>query len=185
MAEFSGKIISAQFIDAEYSIIKVVYDDNGTPTVYNLDVNPDHPDYQALLAEGWDQERIIDETAEIKKAQAAAFNLEVMNAAKILAKEMVGMNIIEEEKAKLLSETEQVKKKLLDLDQTAKIRSKTVDAELYDFLLNGNEDKEELFKCKLWALELEKVKEANKDVKSSIRKAVRITQVIGIIDSLM
>ena len=185
MAEFSGKIISAQYIDAEYSMIKVTYEQDGMLIVYNLDANPDHPDYQDLLSEGWTQEKIIEETAEVKKAQAAAFNLEVMNAAQTLAREMAGMAVIEEEKAQLLSETEQVKKKLLDLDQTAKVRTKTVDAELYDYLLDKNQDKEELFKCKLWALELERVKQADKDVKSNIRKATRITQVMGIVDSLM
>lgn len=192
MAEFSGRVVSAQFIDAEYTIIKVLYDDNGMLNVYNLDVNPDHPDYQDLLAEGWDQERIIEETAELKKAQAAAFNVEVQNAAKVLAQEMVGMNIIQEEKERLAGEVESTKKEvestkqqLLDLDQTVKIRSKTVNSELYDYVLNSNEDKEELFKCKLWALELEVVRAAHKDIKSSIRKATRITQVLGVIDKLI
>ena len=185
MAEFSGKIISAQYIDDAYSIIKVVYDKEGVPTVYNVDVNPNHPDFQELEAEGWTQEKIIDETAEIKRAQAAAFNVEVMTAAKALAQEMIGMKVIQEEKEKLLGEVESTKKTLLDLDKTAKIRSKTVDGELYDYLLNENENKEELFKAKLWALELETVKESDKDIKSSIRKATRITQVLSIVDKLI
>jgi hypothetical protein len=185
MAEFSGRVVSAQFIDAEYTIIKVLYDDNGMLNVYNLDVNPDHPDYQDLLAEGWDQEKIIEETAEAKRAQAAAFNIEVQSAAKILAQEMVGMQVIQEEKAKLLGEVEKSKKELLDLDQTAKIRSKTVNSELYEYIFAENFNKEELFKAKLWALELEVVKSADKDIKSSIRKATRITQVLGIIDNLV
>lgn len=181
MAEFSGKIISAQYIDPEYSIIKVVYDDNGVPTVWNVDVNPDHPDFKDLEAEGWTKEKIIEETAELKRAQSAAFNIEVMNA----ARKLMGLQIIEEEKQKLLGEVETTKKQLLDLDQTAKIRSKAVDGELYDHFMNENDNKEELFKAKLWALELEYVKSADKDIKSSIRKATRITQVLGIIDTLI
>ena len=185
MAEFSGKIVSVQYIDNEYSIIKVVYDNEGVLNVYNLDVNPEHPDYQDLIAEGWTQEKILDETSEIKRAQAAAFNVEVQTAARVLAHEMVGMSIIKEEKEKLLDEVESTKKQLLDLDKTAKIRSKTVDGELYDYLMNENDNKEELFKSKLWALELDIVKDSNKEVKSSIRKANRITQVLGIVDTLV
>lgn len=181
MAEFSGKIISAQYIDAEYSIIKVVYDDNGVPTVYNLDVNPEHPDYQDLVAEGWTQEKLIEETAEIKRAQTAAFNVEVMTA----AKQLMGLEIIRQEKDKLLSEVDSVKKQLLDLDQVTKVKTKTVDSELYNYILNENENKEELFKCKLWALELDQVKGADKSVKSSIRKSTRITQVLSIVDNLL
>ena len=178
MADFSGKIISAQYIDAEYTIIKVVYDDNGVPTVYNVDVNPDNSDFQELEAEGWTPEKIIEETAEIKRAQAAAFNTEVQFAARILAQEMVGAGQLEDE-------IKDKQKKLLELDQSLKIKTKSLNTELYEHIYEENVNKEELFKCKLWALELEEVKAADKSVKSSIRKANRITEVMKIVDSLV
>ena len=195
MAEFSGKIVSAQFIDNEYSIIKVVYDDNGTLTVYNVTVNSEHPDYQDLVAEGWTQEKLIEETAEIKRAQQAAFNLEVQNAAKV----MLGMvelqsqkNDLEkaiEEQQRVLQERDQAlqerEKTLLDLDQDVKKKAESAQHIVWDHVMKINEDKDELFKFKLWALEQDIVKEASKEVKSSIRKAKRITTALGIIDSLI
>lgn len=181
MAEFSGKIISAQYIDAEYSIIKVVYDDNGVLTVWNVDVNPEHPDYQDLVAEGWTQEKLIEETAEIKRAQQAAFNLEVQNAAKA----MLGMIELQSQKNELERAIEEREKTILDLDQTVKKKAESAQHVVWDHVISINEDKDELFKFKLWALEQDIVKEADKEIKSAIRKAKKITTALGIIDSLI
>lgn len=186
MALFSGKIIEAHYIDNEYTLVEVLYeDDNGNLCSHALRSDPNNQDWKDLIADGWDQEKLLDGTAEYKRQHSAAFNTEVNAVAKALAQEMVGMKVIQEEKEKLLSEVDKTKKTLLDLDRTAKIRTKAVDGELYDYLLNENSNKEELFKCKLWALELELVKDASKNVKSSIRKATRITQVMGIVDKLI
>lgn len=185
MAEFSNKILTVEYMDPEYTLLKVRYDQDGTNVVYNMSTNPDNQDYKDLLAEGWDHEKIVECTAESKRSQARAYNTEINFAALKIAREMVGMQVIQEEKEKLVGEVEKSKKELLDLDQTAKIRSKTVNSELYEYIFDENSNKEELFKAKLWALELEVVKSADKDIKSSIRKATRITQVLGIIDNLV
>ena len=198
MAEFSGKIVDAYYVNPGHTLVKILYDngdgdgDQKFLTPYHIEPNDKDIIWQAFLAEGWDEEKLLTRTAEFKRVQSKAYNLQVQEAAKVLAQEMVGMKVIQEEKEKLLGQVESTKKKvestkktLLDLDKTAKIRSKTVDGELYDYLLNENENKEELFKAKLWALELETVKESDKDIKSSIRKATRITQVLSIVDKLI
>ncbi len=192
MAEFSGKVVDAQFVDEQHSIIKVLYDQDGSLYVYNLDVNPDHPDYKELMSEGWDLEKIAESTAEYKKAESAAFNIEVNQAARAIAQEMLGMKVLQDERDRLAAEKEnlgaQVSSKeetLIGLDKEVKIKTNQVDSAYFEHLLEMNENKEELFKAKLWALELEVVKSADKDIKSSIRKATRITQVLGIIDNLV
>lgn len=152
MAEFSGKIVDAQYIDPEYSIIKVLYDDNGSLTVYNVDVNPDHPDYQALEAEGWDHDKIVDSTAEIKKAQAAAFSIEVNNAARALIEESMSREV------KALEQLE----------------------DYFELFVNDT-DKDNLFKFKLWALENSVVQSATKDQKSKIRKAASLLEGLSIL----
>lgn len=152
MAEFSGKIVDAQYIDPEYSIIKVLYDDNGLLTVYNVDVNPDHPDYQALEAEGWDHDKIVDSTAEIKKAQAAAFSIEVNNAARALIEESMSREV------KALEQLE----------------------DYFELFVNDT-DKDNLFKFKLWALENSVVQSATKDQKSKIRKAASLLEGLSIL----
>ena len=152
MAEFSGKIVDAQYIDPEYSIIKVLYDDNGSLTVYNVDVNPDHPDYQALEEEGWDHDKIVDSTAEIKKAQAAAFSIEVNNAARALIEESMSREV------KALEQLE----------------------DYFELFVNDT-DKDNLFKFKLWALENSVVQSATKDQKSKIRKAASLLEGLSIL----
>jgi len=160
MAEFSGKIISAQYIDPEYSIIKVLYDNDGAMTVYNVDVNPDHPDFQALEAEGWDSEKIIEETAESKKAQSMAFNIEIETAAKKLLEEKFGENINNP-----------------DSDAETRIA--------WEDFPKLNEDKDEIFRFKIWAFESEAMKGASPDVKKSLRKATTLAKAIAIYDTLL
>jgi hypothetical protein len=192
MAEFSGKVVDAQFVDEKHSIIKVLYDQDGSLYVYNLDVNPDHPDYKELMSEGWDLEKIAESTAEYKKAESAAFNIEVNEAARALAQEMLGMKVLQDERDRLAAEKEklgeQVSSKeetLIGLDKEVKIKTNQVDSAYFEHLWEINENKEELFKFKLWALELDAVKDAGKEIKSSIRKATRISQGLAIIDSLI
>jgi hypothetical protein len=192
MAEFSGKVVDAQFIDNEHSIIKVLYDQDGSLHVYNLDVNPDHPDYKELMSEGWDLEKIAESTAEYKKAESAAFNIEVNTAARALAQEMIGMKVLQDERDRLAAEKEklgeQVSSKeetLIGLDKEVKIKTNQAHSAYFEHLWEINENKEELFKFKLWALELDAVKDAGKEIKSSIRKATRISQGLAILDSLI
>jgi hypothetical protein len=192
MAEFDGKVVDAQFVDEEHSIIKVLYEQDELIMVYNLDVNPDHPDYKQLMSEGWDLEKIAESTAEYKKAESAAFNIEVNEAARALAQEMLGMKVLQDERDRLAAEKEklgeQVNSKeevLIGLDKEVKIKTNQVDSAYFEHLWEMNENKEELFKFKLWALELDAVKDAGKEIKSSIRKATRISQGLAIIDALM
>jgi hypothetical protein len=157
-----------------------------------LDVNPDHPDYKQLMSEGWDLEKIAESTAEYKKAESAAFNIEVNEAARALAQEMLGMKVLQDERDRLAAEKEklgeQVNSKeevLIGLDKEVKIKTNQVDSAYFEHLWEMNENKEQLFKFKLWALELDAVKDAGKEIKSSIRKATRISQGLAIIDALM
>lgn len=159
MAEFSGKVVSASFIDAEYSIVKVVYVENDTRFVYQLDVNPDHPDWQALLEEGWDIERITDDTAEEKRMQSAAFNTEVNQAAKIMLDSMKD-EIVDEMQADAVTEMHA----------------------LFQEVVEKNSDKDFLFKFKLWALEQYGDK-LEKTQKTSLRKAKSIADCIQVIDA--
>lgn len=183
MAEFSGKIISAQYIDAEYSMIKVTYEQDGMLVVYNLDANPNNHDYQALLDEGWDQERIIEETAEVKKAQSAAFNIEVHAAAKLMVDELLAQE--KENLQKIARDLDIKGSNLEDLDRSTREKTQNMIAEVWTHIVHTNTDKDILFKFKLWLLEQDFVKDCSKEEKSAIRKAERITQLFSLIDNLV
>lgn len=152
MAEFSGKIVSVCYADSEYSIVKVLYDDNGKLTPYHLETSLDDPAYKDLLDEGWDEQKIAESTAEIKKAESRAFNALVNEAA-----------------GTLLAKIEKENKRALDKIGT-EIES------YFDFILNNGDDKDNLFKWKLWALETPLLETATKEQKSKIRRCKHIIE---------
>ena len=161
MAEFSGKIVSAFYANEEHDIIKVRWDDNGTLNVYHLDVNPDTPDFQALVEEGWDLEKIAEETVEELRSQSYAFNTRVNQEAQALIQEKMA----------------DLDKKIKDVDRTQAFETAE---ELYSHIIN-NENEEEVFKFKLWALEQDFVKAAPTDQKKALRRAKTLLEGMSVL----
>ena len=159
MTEFSGRIISAEYMNAEYSLIKVRYDDDGKNAIYHLEVDPNNADFQALEADGWDAEKIIDATAESKRVQSNAWNLEVNAAAKQLVTEM---------KEEYAADTKQLTEK----------------SAIYNYVA-FDEDKDNLFRFKLWALETDLMKASSKSDKSKLRKSKTILEGLSVIHSVV
>lgn len=193
MAEFSGNVVEAYYVNEDYSLIEIIYTDpNDERIKYITEADENSADYKALLAEGYDLEKLLDQTSEYKRLHAREFGELVNSQAQALAEEMLGMRFLMERKealekqtAELDQQTEEKTSKLLSLDQDVKVKTNKVDHALYDFIRDNNESKEELFKFKLWALEQDTVKKADKSVKSSIRKSTRITSAMAIYDSLI
>jgi len=161
MAEFSGKIISAFYANEEHDIIKVRWDDNGVLNVYHLDVNPDTPDFQALVEEGWDLEKIADETVEELRSQSYAFNTRVNQEAQALIQEKMA----------------DLDKKIKDADRTQAFETAQ---ELYSHVIY-NDNEEEVFKFKLWALEQEFVKNSTTDQKKALRRAKTVLEGMSVL----
>lgn len=162
MAEFSGKIIEAVFLDIDCSIIKVRYEDGeGKIAIFNLEVDPSNKDYQELISEGWDNERIAEATAEFKRAQSLAFNIEVETAAKKILEEKFGEDFASKDNP----------------DSDGSIS--------WENLLNLNEDKDEIFKFKIWAFESPAMKDATAASKKDLRKAPTLMKAIAIYDTML
>lgn len=185
MADFSGRIVSAQYANTARTIIKVLYEEDEKLFPYSFPNDENNPDYKALMEEGWDHEKIEDETAERLRGEKRAYDEQINAAARHFAREMLGMQDMQDQKAALEKEVSDRQTTLLSLDKDLKIKKNEVDTEFFKILWRDNESKEELFKFKLWALELDVVKEADKDIKSKIRKSERITEGLGLIDSLL
>ena len=161
MALFSGRILDAHYIDPEYSIVELTYTgEDDMVYAHALRVDPNNPEWQALLEEGWDQDKLTEGTAEYKRQASADFNSQVNEMARKLVEE-------------ILESKKDLKK---DLVQT--------DNEIFNFVLNSNQDKEELFKFKIWALELDEMKLASKEQKSEIRKAKSIIEGFWILSNI-
>jgi hypothetical protein len=185
MAIFSNKIETAYYINPEQTDIEIIYWEDGQKFNHIIESDPSHPDYIAMEAEGYDIDTLIDRTAEYKRAHNAIFNQLVNERAKIIAEEMMGMSELKAEYAKTQEKVEQAAveynktQEKLDAsrDTIANIgheelaaakRSKNT---IFEYILKMTEDKDELFKFKLWALELDIVSSSDKATKSALRKA--------------
>lgn len=190
MALFSGLIETAYYINEDYTMIEVAYiDESGNRINHILEADPNHPDYQDLISEGYDEETLIDRTAEYKRAHSRTFNTLVNQQAKAMADEMMGLEELQNRKASLLSEVNKANMTKKELEEHNELQAKAgktaYTSGSFDSILEGNSDKDLLFKTKLWSLELPVVKAASKDLKSKIRKSKRITEVLGFVDSLL
>lgn len=161
MAEFSGKVLSAVFVTEEHDLIKIRYEDGDVISIFNVEVDESNADYQALLEEGWDIQRITDDTAEEKKSESHAFNLLVNQAAQ---------QILEETRATRKQEIEAQFQSEIDKNEDL-IRHFKEKTEDYFTHIAEDTDKDTLFRFKLWALETKDLKGTSKELKSKMRKA--------------
>lgn len=162
MAIFSGKIVTAHYIDTEYSMIELIYEGaDGNLHSHALRSDPNNPEFQALLADGWDEEKLFEGTAEYKRRSSAAHNIEVNRAARLLIKEMYGYSEDEEE--------------LEPVDQNFS----------WDYFFDEmNNNKDEIFRFKIWAFESEKMKNVDQETKKKLRKAANILEAIKIYEAI-
>ena len=191
---FSGSIISAYYFDTDYATIEVLYDINDEIHNYILEADPDNPDYKALLAEGWDNEKLAKATEQYKREQSFEFNNAIQASVDTILQQSK-LAILEESRVilhKELSDSKDIMKKEI-IDEQAKnpsvldIRSSNpfLTVDMFDIILEGNTNKDMIFKFKLWALELDNIKTSTKAVKTKIRKAKSLFEGISIIAPLM
>ena len=153
-AIFSNSIISAYYFDEDYATIEVLYEINDEIHNYIVEVNPDNIDYQALLAEGWDTDKLAKSTEQYKREQSLEFNTAIQTSVDA---------ILEQSK--------------MSIDPAEGARD--ISSDIFDMILQDNKDM--LFKFKLWALELDNIKTSTKAVKTKIRKCKSIIEGITVI----
>ena len=73
-AIFSGNIISAYYFDQDYTTIEILYKIKDEIHNYIVEADPDNADYQALVAEGWDTDKLAKDTEQYKIQQSKEFN---------------------------------------------------------------------------------------------------------------
>ena len=157
-AIFSNSIISAYYFDEDYATIEVLYKINDEIHNYIVEVNPDNIDYQALLAEGWDTDKLAKSTEQYKREQSFEFNNAIQTSVDA---------ILEQSK--------------MSIDPAE--GSRDISSDIFDMMLEDNKDM--LFKFKLWALELDNIKASNKTIKNEIRKSNSILEGMVIIAPLV
>lgn len=174
MAEFSGKIVDAYYFSEDYTMIEVIYkNENNEMVSYVLEANPEHSDMLALEADGWTVEKLAEATAEYKRQQANAFSESINIQVQERLKEVINTSFKDKEK------------KLKEMEQELRVERKVLDDQIYDTIFSNNNDKEYLFKFKLWALEQPAIKDSSKTVKSDLRKSKTILEGLSIIHNAL
>ena len=158
MAIFSKNIITAHFINEDYTIIEILYKVKDDVHSHVVETDPTQLDYKALLDEGWDADKLAKGTEQYKREQSLEFNNTIQTAVDAIL--------------------EQTKISVKPAEGTRDI---TVD--IFDMMLEDNKDM--LFKFKLWALELDNIKTSSKAVKTEIRKCKSIIEGMATIAPLI
>jgi hypothetical protein len=183
---FSGKVINAYYISEDYNTIEVIYtEDDGNNYSFILEVDEESPVYQDLISEGYTPEKLINTTAENKRAQAAEFNQLVHSVARNMAEEMIGLGDLQKKKENISQELSSKEKDLLSLDQEVRAARNTSGSVTFESILENNNQKDEVFKFKLWALDLDFVKNSTKEDKSKLRKSKNIIEGLGLLSELL
>lgn len=163
MSLFNGKILEARYMDTEYSVVEVLYeDDDGKVYSYALRPDSENQEWKDLVADGWDQDKLIEKTVEYKRAASAAHNLQVNAAAKLLLKEKFGYT--------------------QDGEDDTRPNSNFSWDHFFDVM---NTDKDEIFKFKIWAFESERMKDATAETKTNLRKAATFIDAIKVYESVL
>lgn len=194
MAEFSGKVVDAYYFSEDYTMIEVIYkNDNNEMVSYVLEANPEHSDMQDLEADGWTVEKLAEATAEYKRQQAKAYSESINIQVQERLKEVINTSFKDKEKKLQEKEKELLaQRKILltsgsleEVEKELLAQRKILDDQMYDMILNINQDKEYLFKFKLWALEQPAIKDSSKAIKSELRKSKTILEGLSVLHNVL
>ena len=178
MAHFANKIKTVYYEDSSYSTVCIEYEDElGQLRKHSIPADPTNSDYKFLMEhEGYTKEMLERGTEGYKKNSSKAMNLMIQKAAYELAEEAIEERVaarvreLDDRLTMASKEAEKAKEKHLIADQTLKSAKISVDNKLWNALLEANENKDEIFKFKLWALEQEKAQNATAEQKKELRK---------------
>lgn len=178
--------VHARYDDETYSTVTIewVSKEDGKLRTHCVPADPENADYRDLMDfHGWTEEDLIHQTAVWKKQQSRAFNMTLRKAAEELAEEALQERLAAKQ-AQLDKRLAQVSETQLEADLKLKDAEIQVNETFWDTLLAANENKDEVFKFKLWALEQEGVKNATNEQKKELRKQDTILNCISYFNSI-
>ena len=123
MAIFSGRVVDAYYINPQYDMIEILFKNHADESIVNshiISIHEDKVDLEALFEEGYDTEKLLDATAEMKRRSSFNYNTAIVNTAKKMADEMLEKEIkkltavLDQEKAKIVKNLEIEKAKIAE-----------------------------------------------------------------------
>lgn len=170
-AIFAGRIQTAYFINGQFDTIRVEWIDDENNRRGHICPNSDaDPDFQALKAEGWDIQKIHDGTAEIRRSDAVQFNAVVNDEVNQRVDEIMRRYNISNYK-QYYSENNEWTDGEVVTDHTR----------IWDNLATINDNKDDVFAFKMWALDSEWAKNATQDQKKALRRSQTILEGLSVL----
>lgn len=199
-------IVSAHFKNKDYTVIEVLYKKPNSYKTYAgfFDITEQPKLLEKLYSAGFNKEKLIENTVEYKRSQSIHYNKIIQKKANEFF-HFKSENLKEWENGlrewerglkehskniddwdnKLKTWESNIEEKELTLDQILAKESKQSVSIDFTAIYNKNWAAEEIFKTKLWALELDDVRQSDKALKSRIRKASSIMSIFGILSEIL
>jgi len=207
MTHFANMVEDAYYEDASYSTVLITYkDEQRVIRTHSVPADMNNADFKYLVEnEGYDEALLAKRTEAYKKQASRNINAMIRKAAEELAEEAIEARVaakmqVWERKLAELNERdaaskenfEKVKKsieaaegRVLDADLKVKAARVAVDNKFWDALFEANENKDEVFKFKLWALEQDTFKETSNENKKEFRKQATVFDCITYMNTLI
>ena len=140
---------------------------------------------------GWSPETLTKATEAYKRQASKNLNMAIREAAESMAEEAIEARVaakveqLNERLSIAAQDMSEADRKNLEAEQRLKAVKVTVDNAFWDKLLEANENKDEVFKFKLWALELDSVKESSSDDKKELRKQDTLLNCMSVLNSII
>lgn len=171
MADFSGKVTRAYYINKECNTIRVEYNDGDRIRGYVIPANEHNPDYKALAADGWDVEKIMNATDEMRIADGKRFARIVNEEVEIRLAEVLKRHNLESYQN--ISKAEEGK--------TDTVEFSIDHSKFWDIIVNNNKNKDAVFGFKMWAIDSELMKKATTDQKKALRRSQTILEGLSVL----
>jgi hypothetical protein len=177
--------ISARYEDSSYSTVLVEWKgQDGKIRIHSIPADPSNTDYQDLVASGYTEEILVRTTEAYKRQASRDINVLIQKAAQELADKTIEI--------KLKEKVDELNKRLqaagareLEAETKSAEIQKSLDTGVWEMISKSDDNKDELFKFKLWALEQEAVKNASSDAKKELRKQESLFKAISCYTSLL
>jgi len=167
---FVGNVVRCRFTSSANDTIEVLFDRNEKNHVYYVTVNPDDVSFQALLNDGWDLERISNDTLEWNRSQSRALNDAISHFVKAGRKEI--RQEFEKKFQAKIEEHEESK----PIDKNALVRH----------VIDNNEKEDAIFKAKLAIFDMDEVKSVkDRSGKLKIRKGKTLLATFAALHDLL
>lgn len=172
MAEFSGKVERAYFLNKENDTVRIEYKDGGEALRgYVIPADPNNHDFQELVKEGWDEKKLSESTAEHRLSGGKQF-------ARIVNSE-VERRLSEVLKRHNLESYQNVNK--ADEGKTDTVEFSIDHSKFWDIIVNNNINKDAVFGFKMWAIDSELAKNATTDQKKALRRSQSILEGLSVL----